>query len=154
VGFTTGATMAAVSVVVGDEVHVSLLTLSLLGFGRAGLIRVPVDSQGRMRSDAFPRIQGPGIVCLQAGNVNSGAFDPLTELSERAHAAGAWVHVDGAFGLWALASPELASLADGAALADSWATDAHKWLNVPYDSGLAIVREPRALRAAMASSAA
>jgi glutamate/tyrosine decarboxylase-like PLP-dependent enzyme len=144
-----------VSVVVGEEVHVSVLkALSLLGFGRARLRRVPVDGQGRMRADAFPAVAGPAIVCLQAGNVNTGAFDPLRPICERARAAGAWVHVDGAFGLWALASPAYARLADGAALADSWATDAHKWLNAPYDSGLAIVREPESLRAAMASSAA
>jgi glutamate/tyrosine decarboxylase-like PLP-dependent enzyme len=86
--------------------------------------------------------------------VNTGSFDPLRAICERAHASGAWVHVDGAFGLWALASPAHGRLADGAQLADSWATDAHKWLNAPYDSGFAIVREPDALRAAMASSAA
>jgi glutamate/tyrosine decarboxylase-like PLP-dependent enzyme len=184
VGFTTGATMAnlaalaaarhavleragwnveehglagapPVSVIVGEEVHVSVLkALSLLGFGRSRLKRVPVDGQGRMRADAFPALAGPAIVCLQAGNVNTGAFDPLRTLCERAHEAGAWVHIDGAFGLWALASPAYARLADGAALADSWATDAHKWLNTPYDSGLAIVREPEPLRAAMAASAA
>jgi glutamate/tyrosine decarboxylase-like PLP-dependent enzyme len=140
---------------VGDEVHVSVLkALSLLGFGRARLLRVPVDSQGRMRAEHLPALQGPAIVCAQAGNVNTGAFDPLRAICERAHASGAWVHVDGAFGLWALASPAYAHLAEGAALADSWATDAHKWLNVTYDCGLAIVRNPGALRAAMASSAA
>jgi glutamate/tyrosine decarboxylase-like PLP-dependent enzyme len=184
VGFTTGATMAnlaalaaarhavleragwnveeqglagapSVSVVVGDEVHVSVLkALSLLGFGRARLLRVPVDGQGRMRADHLPALDGPAILCAQAGNVNTGACDPLRAICERAHASGAWVHVDGAFGLWALASPAHAPLADGAELADSWATDAHKWLNVPYDCGVAIVREPGALRLAMASSAA
>jgi glutamate/tyrosine decarboxylase-like PLP-dependent enzyme len=184
VGFTTGATMAnltalaaarhavlgragwdveeqglggapPVSVVVGDEVHVSVLkALSLLGFGRARLRRVPVDGQGRMRAELLPALDGPAIVCAQAGNVNTGSFDPLRAICERAHASGAWVHVDGAFGLWALASPAHGRLADGAQLADSWATDAHKWLNAPYDSGFAIVREPDALRAAMASSAA
>jgi glutamate/tyrosine decarboxylase-like PLP-dependent enzyme len=184
VGFTTGATMAnlaalaaarqavlervgwnaaengfagapPISIIAGDEVHVSVLkALSLLGFGRSRLKRVPVDGQGRMRADAFPALAGPTIVCVQAGNVNTGAFDPLRAICERAHAGGAWVHVDGAFGLWALASPAYRSLADGADLADSWATDAHKWLNTPYDSGLAIVREPDALRAAMAASAA
>ena len=132
-----------VCIVVGDEVHVSVLkALSLLGFGRARLLRVPVDSQGRMRAEHLPALDGPAIVCAQAGNVNTGAFDPLRAICERAHASGAWVHVDGAFGLWALASPAYAHLAEGAALADSWATDAHKWLNVTYDCGLAIVRNP------------
>ena len=107
-----------------------------------------------MRADALPRISGPAIVCLQAGNVNSGAFDPAEEICAKAHAAGAWVHVDGAFGLWAAAAPDRAYLTAGFAAADSWATDAHKWLNVPYDSGLAFIRDPGALRAAMSPSAA
>ena len=93
------------------------------------------------------------IVCAQAGNVNTGAFDPFAEIAERAREAGAWVHVDGAFGLWAAAAPRRAHLLEGSALADSWATDAHKWLNVPYDSGLAFVRDADALRAAMAVTA-
>jgi glutamate/tyrosine decarboxylase-like PLP-dependent enzyme len=117
-----------ISIVVGEEVHVSILkALALLGLGRARVIRVPVDDQGPIRADAIPAITMPAIVCLQAGNVNTGAFDPLAEISDLAHAAGAWVHIDGAFGLWALASPAKAHLARGAALADSWATDAHKW---------------------------
>ena len=144
-----------VSVIVGAEAHPSLFkALGMVGFGRQRVVTVPVDSQGRMRPDAFPVISGPAIVCLQAGNVNSGAFDPARELIPRAHEAGAWVHVDGAFGLWASASPARAHLMSGYADADSWATDAHKWLNVPYDSGLAFVRDPEALRAAMATSAA
>ncbi len=144
-----------IAVIVGEEVHVSLLkALALLGLGRARVTRVPVDGQGRMRADAFPVLRSPAIVCLQAGNVNTGAFDPIDELIGRAHDAGAWVHVDGAFGLWAMASPRLRSLAAGIERADSWATDGHKWLNVPYDSGLAIVREATALTGAMASSAA
>ena len=144
-----------ISVVVGDEVHVSLLkALSLLGFGRDRVIRVPVDAQGRMRADALPPLRGPTIVCLQAGNVNSGAFDPAPEICRIAHAAGAWVHVDGAFGLWAAVAPERAHLARGVAEADSWATDAHKWLNVPYDSGLVFVRHAEDLQASMATSAA
>ena len=143
-----------ITVVVGDEVHTTLLkSLGLVGFGRRRLVRVPVDAQGRMRADAFPKLSGPAIVCLQAGNVNTGAFDPFAEVIEQAHAAGAWVHVDGAFGLWALAAPRRASLAAGIQQADSWGTDAHKWLNVPYDSGLAFVREPAALAAAMAVTA-
>jgi glutamate/tyrosine decarboxylase-like PLP-dependent enzyme len=144
-----------VTVVVGDEVHVSLLkALGLLGFGRDRVVRVPVDGQGRMRADLFPALDGPSIVCLQAGNVSSGAFDPAEEICRIAHAAGAWVHVDGAFGLWAVAAPGRAHLARGVADADSWATDAHKWLNVPYDSGLAFVRHAEDLRAVMAVAAA
>jgi glutamate/tyrosine decarboxylase-like PLP-dependent enzyme len=99
-------------------------------------------------------LRGPAIVCLQAGNVNTGSVDPLPEACAAAHAAGAWVHIDGAFGLWAAAAPERAHLVAGAADADSWATDAHKWLNVPYDSGLAFVRDPRHLNRAMSLSAA
>jgi glutamate/tyrosine decarboxylase-like PLP-dependent enzyme len=106
-----------------------------------------------MRADRLPALQAPAIVCLQAGNVNTGAFDPFEDLVAQAHEAGAWVHVDGAFGLWAAASPERARDVAGMALADSWATDAHKWLNVPYDSGLAFVRDAAALRGAMAISA-
>jgi glutamate/tyrosine decarboxylase-like PLP-dependent enzyme len=116
-------------------------------------VRLPVDGQGRVRADAMPDLRGPTIVCLQAGNINTGAFDPFEPICTAARAAGAWVHVDGAFGLWAQASPRLAPLARGVALADSWATDAHKWLNVPYDSGLAFVRETGALPAAMAITA-
>ncbi|HEY7358458.1 MAG TPA: aminotransferase class V-fold PLP-dependent enzyme, partial [Ktedonobacterales bacterium] len=184
VGFVTGATMAnfaglaaarhalleqagwdveadglfgapPLTVVVGQEVHVSLLqALGMLGLGRRRVVTVPADGQGRMRADAFPKLDGPAIVCVQAGNVNTGAFDPAREICARAHEAGAWVHVDGAFGLWAAAAPERAHLAAGIADADSWATDAHKWLNVPYDSGLAFVRQPEHLRRAMIQSAA
>ena len=144
-----------IKVIVGEEAHASLFkALGMVGFGRQRVVKVPVDSQGRMRSNAFPAISGPAIVCLQAGNVNSGSFDPAHEIIPRAHEAGAWVHVDGAFGLWAKASPTRAHLMAGYADADSWATDAHKWLNVPYDSGLAFVRDPAALRAAMSTSAA
>jgi glutamate/tyrosine decarboxylase-like PLP-dependent enzyme len=143
-----------VTVIAGDEAHTTLFkALGLLGFGRSRLVRVPVDSQGRMRADALPRMSGPTILCLQAGNVNTGAFDPFPDLIGRARDAGAWVHVDGAFGLWASASPALAELTRGVELADSWGTDAHKWLNVPYDSGLAFVRDPHALQAAMAVTA-
>jgi glutamate/tyrosine decarboxylase-like PLP-dependent enzyme len=143
-----------ITVVVGEEAHPTLFkSLGLLGLGRNRVVRVPVDSQGRMRADALPACSGATIVCLQAGNVNTGAFDPFTEICERAHASGAWVHVDGAFGLWATAAPSTAALASGLANADSWATDFHKWLNVPYDSGIAIVRDREALRAAMAITA-
>jgi glutamate/tyrosine decarboxylase-like PLP-dependent enzyme len=106
-----------------------------------------------MRVDRLPAIAGPTIVCTQAGNVNTGAFDPIEEICARAHEGGAWVHVDGAFGLWARAAASRAYLAAGLEAADSWATDAHKWLNVPYDSGLAFVRDKDALRAAMAITA-
>ena len=144
-----------ITVVVGDEVHVSLLkALSLLGLGRERVVRVPVDGQGRMRPDALPNLSAPTILCLQAGNVNTGAFDPAAEIIPVARQTGAWVHVDGAFGLWALACPSRSKLAEGIEQADSLATDAHKWLNVPYDSGLAFVREPLYLRAAMSASAA
>src|SRR5438045_106311 len=129
-------------------------SLGLLGLGRSRVITVPVDNQGRMLIDQLPAISGPTIICVQAGNVNTGSFDPITEICRVAHAAGAWVHVDGAFGLWAAAAPSRAHLVAGVADADSWATDAHKWLNVPYDSGLAFVRDGAALRAAMAATAA
>ncbi len=143
------------TVVVGEEAHASLLkALGLLGLGRRRVVTVPADGQGRMRADAFPRLKGPSIVCIQAGNVNTGAFDPAREICALAHEAGAWVHVDGAFGLWAAAAPERAHLAEGLADADSWATDGHKWLNVPYDSGLAFVRDPEHLRRTMIQRAA
>lgn len=143
-----------ISVIVGEEAHPTLLkSLGLLGLGRNRIVRVPTDARGRMRADRLPPLTGPTIVCLQAGNINTGEFDPFDVICPVARAAGAWVHVDGAFGLWARAAPLLAPLAKGVELADSWATDAHKWLNVPYDSGLALVREPGALPAAMAITA-
>ncbi len=145
----------AVTVIVSNEVHPAVTkALALLGFGRARAVRVPVDTQGRMRVDALPEFQAPAIICVQAGNVNTGAFDPISEICDIAHARSAWVHVDGAFGLWAAASPQHAHLAAGAGKADSWATDAHKWLNVPYDSGLAFVRNAENLKRAMTLSAA
>lgn len=144
-----------ITVVVGEEVHVSVLkALSMLGLGRNRVVRVPVDDQGRMRPEAVPRLSSPTIVCLQAGNVNTGAFDPAGEICHLAHAADAWVHVDGAFGLWALAAPSRAALGQGIPDADSWATDAHKWLNVPHDSGVVFVRHSEHLQAAMSTSAA
>jgi glutamate/tyrosine decarboxylase-like PLP-dependent enzyme len=139
------------TIVIGAEAHPTLLkALGLLGLGRERAQVVEVDRQGRMRADALPHLQGPAIVCMQAGNVNTGAFDPAEEIVAWARDAGAWVHVDGAFGLWAAASAELRPLVRGVSEADSWATDAHKWLNVPYDSGLAFVRDPSALGSAMA----
>lgn len=144
-----------ITVVVSDEVHVSVLkALGMLGMGRERLIRVPTDERGRMRADALPMLDNTTLVCLQAGNVNTSSFDPAKEICQAAHQQGAWVHVDGAFGLWAAASPKHAYLMDGFALADSWASDAHKWLNVPYDSGLVFVRQPQHLRAVMISDAA
>jgi glutamate/tyrosine decarboxylase-like PLP-dependent enzyme len=143
-----------ITVIVSEEAHPTLLkSLGLLGLGRNRVVRVPVDSQGRMRSTGLPKLSGPTIVCTQLGNVNTGSCDPVADLSVAAHAAGAWVHVDGAFGLWAAAAPRHAALVSGFEVADSWATDAHKWLNVPYDCGLAFVRDPVALPAAMAISA-
>jgi glutamate/tyrosine decarboxylase-like PLP-dependent enzyme len=183
-GFTSGATMAnftglaaarhslladldwdveskglygapSITVIVGDEVHISVLkALNLLGLGRDRVLRVPVDAQGRMRADKLPRMSGPTIICAQAGNVNTGAFDPLEEICAAGREAGAWVHVDGAFGLWAFVSPHRRHLTAGLSSAHSWATDAHKWLNVPYDSGIVLVSDPRDLRAAMSVDAA
>ena len=126
----------------------------MLGMGRERVVRVPVDAQGRMLAGALPQFNPPSIVCVQVGNVNTGSFDPVPEICRRAHESGAWVHVDGAFGLWAAASPRHAHLVAGVADADSWATDAHKWLNVPYDSGLAFVRDAEHLRGAMSMTAA
>lgn len=184
VGFVTGATMAnltglaaarhallaragwdvearglfgapEVTVVAGGEVHVSVLkALTLLGMGRERVVRVPVDGQGRMRLDELPEPGPMTIVCVQAGNVNTGAFDPIDAVATRVAGTGAWLHVDGAFGLWAAASPALRPLTTGIARADSIATDGHKWLNVPYDCGLAFVRERAHLNAAMAATAA
>jgi glutamate/tyrosine decarboxylase-like PLP-dependent enzyme len=143
-----------IEVLVGAEAHPTLLkSLGMLGLGRARVKRIAVDGQGRMRADALPALSANTIVCAQAGNVNTGAFDPIGEICARVHAAGAWLHVDGAFGLWARTSPALRHLLDGIELADSCATDAHKWLNVPYDSGLAFVRDARALPASMAIAA-
>ena len=149
----------SVNVVMGEEAHVTILTsLRMLGLGSRGAVRVAADSQGRMRVDALrealARLPGPTIVCTQAGNVSTGAFDPVGEIAEAAHERGGWVHVDGAFGLWASASPRLAHLARGVERADSWATDGHKWLNVPYDCGIAIVRDAAAHKAAMTGRAA
>ena len=144
-----------IHVVVSDEVHVSVLkALSMLGLGRSRVTRVPVDDQGRMRLDALPPLDDQTLVCIQAGNVNTGAFDPAGEICARAHEAASWVHVDGAFGLWAAVSPLYAPLLAGAGAADSWAIDCHKWLNVPYDSGVAVVRTPEYLHTAMTLSAA
>ncbi len=143
-----------ITVVVGAEVHPSVTkSLGILGLGRSRVVKVPVDERGSMRLDQFPDIAGPTLVCVQAGNVNTGSFDPTAEICRRTRTSGAWVHVDGAFGLWAAAAPSRKPLAAGIELADSWATDAHKWLNVPYDCGLAFVRDAESLQAAMAVTA-
>lgn len=142
-------------IIVGGEVHITVLkALSLLGLGRDRVIRAEVDEQGRIRADCLPPLDDRTILCLQAGNVNTGGFDPFESLCKAAREAGAWVHVDGAFGLWAMASEAKATLARGCAMADSWATDGHKWLNVPYDSGIVLVRRSSDLRAAMSANAA
>ncbi|MGY0232022.1 pyridoxal phosphate-dependent decarboxylase family protein [Longispora urticae] len=179
VGFTTGATMAhftalaaarqqvltaagwdvnrlgltgapRVRVLVGRERHETVdLALRYLGLGAPEV--VPSDGQGRLRVDALGDLlgEGPAIVCLQAGNVHSGAFDPVGAATALAHERGAWVHVDGAFGLWAAASPSLEHLVEGRSAVDSWTTDAHKTLNVPYDCGIAVVARPYVVRDAM-----
>jgi len=144
-----------IEVIVGEEYHASMQkALSMVGFGKNRVTRVPTDAQGRMRLDKFPKILPRSVVCIQAGNVNTGAFDPAEEICKRAKEAGAWVHVDGAFGLWARVSPNYDALTRGLEMADSWATDAHKWLNVGYDSGVVLVRDGMALKRAMAMSAA
>ena len=151
-----------INVIVGEEVHVTVITaLRMVGLGARKVRRVPTDAQGRMIASGLRTIvkdcTGPTIVCAQAGNVNTGAFDPLEEIAGivREHSGGsAWIHVDGAFGLWAAASDRLRHLVKGVENCDSWATDAHKWLNVPYDSGLVTTAHPEAHRAAMTTSAA
>jgi glutamate/tyrosine decarboxylase-like PLP-dependent enzyme len=145
-------------VIVGEQAHVTLLAaLRLLGLGTDTAARVAVDGQGRMRPDALAAAlaggDGPGIVCAQAGNVATGAFDPFEPIADACAEHGAWLHVDGAFGLWAAASPGLRGLVRGAERADSWGVDAHKWLNVPYDAALAIVADPAAHAAAMTLAA-
>src|ERR1051325_5158629 len=148
-----------INIVTSAESHVTVdVSLRYLGFGVRNLLRVESDEQGRMRADRLAKLldnlSGPTILCAQAGNVNSGAVDPLREIAHIAREHNAWLHIDGAFGLWARTSEEKRALCDGAELADSWATDAHKWLNVPQDSGVAIVRHAEDHRASMTTSAA
>lgn len=144
-----------VTVIVGTEAHATLYrALAVLGLGKSRVKKVPVDGQGRMRADALPRVSGPTIICIQAGNVDTGNFDPAREICAAAREAGAWVHADGAFGLFAAAAPDRAHLLAGFEEADSWSADGHKWLNVPYDCGLAIVRHREALQKALAFRAA
>lgn len=183
-GFVTGATMASfsglasarysvlkqagwnvdadglfgappINVYVSEEVHPAVTkSLGLLGLGRDRLTRMATDDQGRIRVQDMPSVSAPAIVCAQVGNVNSGSIDAVGEICERVKSEGVWVHVDGAFGLWAAASPALKPLIAGVNLADSWATDCHKWLNVPYDCGISFVRDQEALRRTMSVSAA
>ena len=143
-----------IRVVVGGERHGTVdRALRFLGLGTDCMVAVQADAQGRMvpeaLRDALATLEGPTVVCAQAGNVNTGAVDPLEEIADIAHATGSWLHIDGAFGLWAATSPGLRHLVAGAERADSWATDAHKWLNVPYDSGIAFCAHPDAHQAAM-----
>lgn len=147
-----------IEVLAGDEAHYTIfMALRLLGLGGSRLRRVPTDGQGRMRADALgsmlESVKGPCIVCAQAGNVNSGAFDPLEEIAGITHRHRGWLHVDGAFGLWAAAAPGRAHLVRGIGHADSIATDAHKWLNVPYDCGLVFCADEAAHRSAMSLAA-
>ena len=146
-------------VVVGEEAHVTIhAALQMLGLGRDRVTRVPTDGQGRMRPEGLVEVLAgldrPALVCAQAGNVNTGAFDPLPAITDAVRANGGWLHVDGAFGLWAGADPSRRHLVAGIERADSWTTDAHKWLNVPYDSGLVFTADPAAHHAAMTLGAA
>lgn len=143
-----------IRVLVGEERHVTVdRALRYLGMGSAQIEVVPADEQGRMRVELLPGAlaagDGPTIVCAQLGNVNTGSCDDVTAIADAVEGTGAWLHVDGAFGLWAGASPRFRQLVAGSERADSWATDAHKWLNVPYDSGIAFCADPEAHRAAM-----
>jgi glutamate/tyrosine decarboxylase-like PLP-dependent enzyme len=143
-----------INVIVSEDAHVTIFkALGLLGLGRNRVIKVPVDNQGRMISTKIPKVKGPTVICAQAGNVNSGSFDPIAEIADIAKSLDAWLHIDGAFGLWAAAVPEKAYLVKGIEMADSWATDAHKLLNVPYDCGIAMVRDEDVLRSAMTLTA-
>jgi glutamate/tyrosine decarboxylase-like PLP-dependent enzyme len=144
-----------IDLMVGAEVHASIRkALSMAGFGKKHVTIVEADSQGRMRPDRLPRLTERTILCIQAGNVNTGAFDPADQICYAAKEQGAWVHVDGAFGLWARVSPAYAHLTRGFDNADSWATDAHKWPNAGYDSGVVLVRNGPALRASLGMAAA
>lgn len=147
-----------VHLVVSAAAHITIYSsMRMLGFGTRALVKVDADEQGRMRAgtlrETLRSLDGPVIVCAQAGNVNSGAVDPLREIAEVAHERNAWLHIDGAFGLWGRTTASKRALLDGCELADSWANDAHKWLNVPYDSGIVIVRDAAAHRASMTSTA-
>jgi glutamate/tyrosine decarboxylase-like PLP-dependent enzyme len=141
-------------VVIGDDAHSTLRkSLGLVGLGRDRVIVVPTDDQGRMLAEHLPDIEGPALVCAQAGEVNTGAFDPFEEIADWVEARRGWLHVDGAFGLWALADPTRADLVRGLVRADSLATDGHKWLNVTYDCGICFVQRPGALRRTFTATA-
>jgi glutamate/tyrosine decarboxylase-like PLP-dependent enzyme len=143
-----------ITLIASEEAHPTLFkSLGMLGLGRNRVVRVATDRQGRLRATELPRVAGPTIVCTQLGNINTGAFDPIADICAAVKPAGAWVHVDGAFGLWAAASSTYRPLTEGMQNADSWATDAHKGLNVPFDSGIAFVRNAADLAAAMAITA-
>ncbi|NRB17857.1 MAG: aspartate aminotransferase family protein [Rhodobacteraceae bacterium] len=144
-----------IKVIVPASTHVTVRkALQILGFGWARVLKAPVDGQGRILPDQLPPIDSQTILVLQAGEVNTGEFDLFEEIIPQAKAAGAWVHVDGAFGLWARAAPALHNLTNGIEGADSWTTDGHKWLNTPYDGAMAICRDPQALARVMNSDAA
>ena len=148
----TGA--PAIRVVCPENIHITVRKiLRVLGFGEDNIVNVPCDDRGRLCLDAVPALNDRTLLCLQAGEVNTGGFDPFAELLPQARRAGAWVHVDGAFGLWARASNTHAHLTDGVDMADSWTTDAHKWLNTPYDGAMVICRHANALAEAMNSDA-
>ncbi len=143
-----------VHIIISEESHPTVYkSLAMLGFGRNRVTKVPTDAQGRIDMAQFPEVKDNSIIITQAGNINSGSFDPIGDICDRVADKNAWVHVDGAFGLWAMASNQYKHLGLGIEKADSWATDAHKWLNVPYDSGLAFVKNEHALKAAMAITA-
>jgi len=139
-----------INVIVSEEVHVTILkAFSMLGMGSERVIKILTDNKGRILIDKIPRPDGPAIICVQAGDVNTGCFDPISEIADKFKSDDIWIHVDGAFGLWVLVSEKLKHLAKGIEKCDSWSVDAHKWLNVPYDSGIALVKNAGALRQAM-----
>lgn len=141
-----------ITVVIGQSAHTTVgKALAIIGLGRNRVVTVPCDDQGRMIAAQLPNVDGAVIVAVQAGNVNTGAFDPFDDVIDWARQRNAWVHVDGAFGLWAAASPTRRPLTAGMHRADSWATDGHKWLNLPYDSGIILMRDPAHLRPSMSA---
>lgn len=143
-----------IRIIVGKEIHASMLkALALSGLGTETLLKVPTDNQGRIVAEKLPKIDDSTLICVQAGNVNTGSIDPIKNICNQAKGKDAWVHVDAAFGMWAKVSPNLAELASGCELADSWAIDLHKWLNVPYDSGLVVCKKHEMPRAAMSINA-
>ena len=143
-----------INIIIGEEAHTTIYkSIKMLGLGNQNIIKIPVDEQGAMRADLFPNISEPSIICLQAGNVNTGAFDPISKICDYAKDKNTWIHVDGAFGLWASVSPKLKNYTKNIDKADSWATDLHKWLNIPYDNGAVFVKNEDDLIAAMSLNA-